>query len=614
MTQRSAVKVSAKKKKNTGGRLRIGDQWNAINIIARSQTHPLKAVCELTENAIDAGSKNVQILRRRQKGAIFLEVVDDGNGVRQNDDGQPDFARIATHVCDSMKRHLDPDEKKGVHGEFGIGLLSFWSLGEELRMVCGGQDGRLYEMLLKRGGQHYMVHKARGRISMGGTRVIVGPLLDVTKKVVTGEKVVRYLSAELRDRIRTTGVTVHVLDRVSRKDLIVTPREFEGDRLDIPRRFATSHGDVHAELYFRSESSSENAGIAVCKDGTRVLKNITELMQFQHAPWGDSRVEGILDFDAFNLAPGTRDGIVPDERLDAFVSAMQAVEPLILAVIEKREQAETDKASKKILKQVHRAFVNALRELPSNEYLFFDIPESSTSLGRKEGEKGRAGPGTGAGETELDGMPTPTAADAPRPSIEQPLLPLGSGVLTSVRISPRHARRVPGEECRLSATATDEHGIKLHDDVDFSWRIVDGNGSLTGANEAQCHANSTQVGLVVVEVTAAQDDLCSDQVEVKFLEDTGESDSDSGKGLPSYRLEPEHGKPWRSRYDAAGNEIIINSAHRDFLISKSSLAKHRRYVGKLYAKEVVLINFPHEAPAEVMERLIEITLRTEDAL
>jgi len=28
----------------------------------------------------------------------------------------------------------------------------------------------------------------------------------------------------------------------------------------------------------------------------------------------------------------------------------------------------------------------------------------------------------------------------------------------------------------------------------------------------------------------------------------------------------------------------------------------------------VLTNFPHESPAEVMERLIEITLRTEDAL
>ncbi|MFM8804848.1 MAG: hypothetical protein ACKOK8_13220, partial [Planctomycetia bacterium] len=85
-------------------------------------------------------------------------------------------------------------------------------------------------------------------------------------------------------------------------------------------------------------------------------------------------------------------------------------------------------------------------------------------------------------------------------------------------------------------------------------------------------------------------------------------------GLPAYRLEPEHGQPWRSRYDSPRNEIVINSAHRDFLASRSSSAKHRRYIGKLYAKEVVLSNFPHESPAEVMERLIEVTLRTEDAL
>ena len=39
---------------STSGTLRIGDQWNAITIIAHSQTHPLKAICELTENAIDA--------------------------------------------------------------------------------------------------------------------------------------------------------------------------------------------------------------------------------------------------------------------------------------------------------------------------------------------------------------------------------------------------------------------------------------------------------------------------------------------------------------------------------------------------------------------------------
>ena len=107
----------------------------------------------------------------------------------------------------------------------------------------------------------------------------------------------------------------------------------------------------------------------------------------------------------------------------------------------------------------------------------------------------------------------------------------------------------------------------------------------------------------------------ADRVIVKFLEEAeGDGGGQGGRGLPSYRLEPEHGQPWRSRYDARANEIIINSAHRDFLASKSSVAKHRRYIGKLYAKEVVLSNFPHESPAQALERLVEVTLRTEDAL
>jgi hypothetical protein len=107
----------------------------------------------------------------------------------------------------------------------------------------------------------------------------------------------------------------------------------------------------------------------------------------------------------------------------------------------------------------------------------------------------------------------------------------------------------------------------------------------------------------------------SDRVTVKFIDDdAADGNGPGGRGLPSYRLEPEHGHPWRSRYDGKANDIIINSSHRDFLASKSSVGKHRRYIGKLYAKEVVLSNFPHESPAQALERLIEVTLRTEDAL
>jgi len=41
----------------TQGELKIGDEWSAIQIIAQSQSHPLKSVSELIENAIDAKAK-----------------------------------------------------------------------------------------------------------------------------------------------------------------------------------------------------------------------------------------------------------------------------------------------------------------------------------------------------------------------------------------------------------------------------------------------------------------------------------------------------------------------------------------------------------------------------
>jgi hypothetical protein len=593
------------------GRLRIGDEWNAINIIARTQTHPLKAVCELAENALDAGAREVVIIRRRTQHEIFLEIVDDGKGVARGPDGLPDFGRIATHVCDSMKRQLAEQERQGIHGEFGIGMLSFWSLGESLRIQSAGADGRLYEMQLGRGNRNYTICPVRGRLSTGGTRVAVGPLLPATRSLVTGEKLQRYLSEELRDRIRNSGARVRVLDRVTHKQFDVEPREFSGERLALPARQATAFGDLLVELY-NCDGDDGERGVAICKDGTRVLRDIGELEQFQHSPWIDGRVQGVLDFGAFSLAPGTRSGIVPDERLGAFCEAVQAIEPEVLAEISRRDQAESARASRDILRQVHRAFVSALRDLPSNEYLFFDIPDAKSATGK---------PGAPSDEPPTaPGMPMHQPArhlaqDDTQAEPDQILFPLEAGPLASVRITPRIARREPGVACRLSAVAHDANGMAILAGVEFEWRVAEGPGVLGAIDGGCCSVTSTETGQVVVEVHAKQSGLtATDRATVKFRKDFGDTDADSGRGLPSYRLEAEHGRMWRSRYDLAKNEIVINSAHRDFIASKLTAAKHRRYVGKLYAKEVVLINFPHDPAAEVLERLIELTLRTEDVL
>ena len=584
------------------GTLRIGDQWNAITIIAHSQTHPLKAICELTENAIDAGGRRIRIVRRRQRGSVFLEVEDDGRGVAPDDQGDPDFERIATHLCDSMKRHLDPRGRKGVHGEFGIGLLSFWALGEELRMISAASGGRPGELHLVRGERQYAIRPVRGRIVAEGTRIVVGPLLESTRKLVTGEKIARYLSAELRDRIRATGARIHVADRVARREITVTPREFTGERLNLPRRYATPLGDVQVEIYVRAEGEPGDGGVGLCKDGTRVLKEITELLPFQHAPWTDRRLEGLIDFEPLTLAPGTRSGVVPDAAFEALVAAAAAIEADLAAALTAREQAETERASRQLLKQVHKAFASALAELPAEEYVYFDIP--------KPGGDGTGMPGE---PLATDGAKAP--GDAGREPADQPLLfPPEPGPLHAVRIAPRHPRRPPGGTARLTARASDAAGVPITAGVAYAWQLVSGEAAMT-ADGPTCTVTQSEAGVATVTVTAVQGDAnVTDQVEVRFAEGAGDDDGPSQRGLPSYRLEAEHGQPWRSRYDQRHNEIVINSAHRDFLASRVSPAKHRRYIGKLYAKEVVLSNFPHESPAQALERLVEITLRTEDSL
>src|SRR3954451_17939695 len=86
------------------GKLRIGDDWNAIRIIALSQSNPLKAIAEFVENSIDAHAKTITITRGKEHNVNYLAIKDDGDGVLRDANGLPDFKYVATHICDSIKR------------------------------------------------------------------------------------------------------------------------------------------------------------------------------------------------------------------------------------------------------------------------------------------------------------------------------------------------------------------------------------------------------------------------------------------------------------------------------------------------------------------------------
>src|SRR5438309_1943575 len=193
----------------TRGRLRIGDDWNAITIIALSQSSPLKAIAELVENSIDAKARTVTITRGREHGRHFLAIRDDGEGVPRDAEGRPDFRYVATHICDSAKRRLKAEGITGLQGEFGIGLLSFWTVGNELTMTSTGADERAYQMVMRKGDPSYAVTPRRALFGDSGTKVRIAPLLDGVR-MLSGEKIQWYLAVELRDRIRQIGARINV--------------------------------------------------------------------------------------------------------------------------------------------------------------------------------------------------------------------------------------------------------------------------------------------------------------------------------------------------------------------------------------------------------------------
>src|ERR1043166_6846466 len=352
------------------GKLRIGNDWNAITIIALSQSNPLKAVAELVENSIDARATNVTIVRGRSEGNHYLEIRDNGQGIPRDAEGRPDFRYVATHICDSVKRRLKVEGVAGLQGEFGIGLLSFWTLGEELSLTSTGVDERAWQMVMRKGDPGYSVKPRRSLFSEPGTQLRVSRLLDGIRSL-SGEKIQWYLAAELRDRIRRTGVRITVVDKISRKQYAVEPRQYEGRLLHQLPPVRCSFGDVYVELYINEPKDSNR--VALFRNGTRVFEDISAIEELTKAPWTTRHLQGHIDAPFTNLTPGTRTGLIHDEAYATLLLALVPLEKKLIELLDEQRRAEEEKASRDLLQAIQRAFREAFLALPAEEYDWFEI-------------------------------------------------------------------------------------------------------------------------------------------------------------------------------------------------------------------------------------------------
>jgi len=603
------MKVNSKDR----GRLRIGDDWNAIRIIALSQSNPLKAIAEFVENSIDAHAKTITITRGKEHNLNYLAIKDDGDGVPRDADGLPDFKYVATHICDSIKRRLKADGKgTGLQGEFGIGILSFWTVGDSLTMTSTGADQRVYQMTMRKGDSRYEVSPRRVLFTEKGTEIKISPLLEGIR-ALSGEKIQWYLASELRDRIRDSKVRVTVVDKLARKQYEVEPRQFEGRLLHQLPAIRTVFGDGYAELYLGEPS--ETARVALTRVGTRVIEDLSTLPELDHPPWSSRYIQGLVDLPFLNLTPGTRTGIIQDERYAGLLDALKPLEAHVKGLIEEQQRAEEEQASQQSLKAIQKAFHEAMLALPREEYDWFDVQGRGRQEGGGTANSNASGLPNGA---EWEEMVPGEPESKPTDSLQRQFFDY-AGPLFNVVVSPAASTAPLNETKRFRALPRDRSRRRVTEDLQFVWELAEGEGFLQGVTDQEVEYRAPAVpGLARLKVTVSQRDIVATAEALITITDSLENAMNPAvvnlRGLPGYTLERAAGDLWRSRFDAGRNIIVVNSGHRDFVFARRNRTLQLRYLVRLYVKELVLKNFVGIPADQLLERMIELSLYAEEKL
>jgi hypothetical protein len=602
-----------KAKSSDSGKLRIGDDWNAIRIIALSQSNPLKAIAEFVENSIDAKAKVITITRGKEHGAHYLSIKDDGDGVPRDADGLPDFKYVATHICDSIKRRLKADGSGGgLQGEFGIGLLSFWTVGDSMTMISTGVDQRAYQMTMSKGDSRYDVSPRRVLFAEKGTELKISPLLEGIRSL-SGEKIQWYLASELRDRIRDSKVRVTVIDKLARKQYEVEPRQFEGRLLHQLPAIRTLYGDAYAELYLAEPD--ETARVALTRGGTRVIEDLSALSGLEHSPWISRYVQGLVDVPFLNLTPGTRTGIIQDERYAALTEALKPIEAHVKGLIEEQQRAEEEQASQQSLKAIQKAFHEAMLALPREEYDWFDVQGRARQDGGGAEKSGAGAMSAGTDWAEsLPGVSEPIPSDSPQRQFFD-----YAGPLFSVVVSPAASTTPLNETRKFRALPRDRSRRRVVEDLQFAWELAEGEGYLQGLTDQEVEYRAPAVpGLARLRVIASQREVTTTAEALITVTDSLEAAMSPAvvntRGLPGYTFERAAGELWRCHFDAERNIIVVNSGHRDFVFATRNRALQLRYLVRLYVKELVLKNFAGLPADQLLERMIELSLYAEEKL
>jgi len=178
-----------------------------------------------------------------------------------------------------------------LQGEFGIGLLSFWTVGETLMMTSSGADQRVYQMVMSKGDPRYSVNPRRVLFAETGTEPQDQSLARRHPQLERREDPVLSGLGVARPHPRHP-VRVTVVDKLARKQYQVEPRQFEGRLL---------HPAPDSSLAIRRAMPNciSRNRLRNCRSpypsGTRVIEDIGTLPGLERTPWSSRYLQGLID-------------------------------------------------------------------------------------------------------------------------------------------------------------------------------------------------------------------------------------------------------------------------------------------------------------------------------
>lgn len=653
----TAVKRSTSRRSRTkpekSGQLRAADPFDLIRLLARSQHDPRKAVAELIQNSLDAGARHVQVSRFQRRGIRMLSIWDDGQGVLGDMARQEALTHIATNIGHSRKRELSVQDRYRLlmQGQYGIGLLGFWSVGRTLRIRSKVGQEPAYVLQLEEDSPRYEIYRDREEFDFEGTwtDVQIVNLHETASRQLAGPRLCEYLSEELRGQLLEREVELRIVDRLrppNSREFEVKPRRFKGVRLrELSSLAVPGYAPARLELY-DAAMTDEPAKVNLLSNGTVVVDNISDLEGFDEPPWNLRRLSGFVDFSGLHVAPGTRRSFVPDASSDVFLTALKQLAQPISEALAQLDDVRQRSHDGQLVRQLHRIFRDFPTKLPY--YRLFDVNAEISGSAEGDGSSARPDSEEEPAPQSESMVPLVVAREALDPAPAwQPNVPQGpvenhvlppedvlplplSGPLSAIEVVPNPIRIPVGKSCLVRAVAKDQHGHPISHGVRFVWESLENDDVVIFYQAEPDASRSTEHGAESIEgakiriqagnipgsmllhLSASEDGVTLESIVSVEVYEQSRQPQGPVAGIPE--PEPVHAPEatWRSR--AVGNRWEYNTAHADYLASIDDPKRKLKYMSLLLAKEIVAQNSPLAESDAMLERMVEVLTWIEQRL